>query len=96
MRKHYSADFKVRVVMEVLKEERTLSQIASEYGIHPNQISNWKATLLSGLPSLFEKDSSKITVCKSEYEKQINELYTEIGKLTTQLAWIKKKSGIEP
>ena len=96
MRKRYSSDFKVRVVMEVLKEEKTVSQVASEYNIHPNQISNWKSLLLSGLPSVFEKDSSKASISKADYEKQINDLYTEIGKLTTQLAWVKKKAGIEP
>lgn len=96
MRKRYSSDFKVRVVMEVLKEEKTVSQVASEYNVHPNQISNWKSLLLSGLPSVFEKDSSKASISKADYEKQINELYTEIGKLTTQLAWVKKKAGIEP
>lgn len=96
MRKRYSSDFKVRVVMEVLKEEKTVSQVASEYDVHPNQISNWKTLLLSGLPSVFEKDSSKASISKADYEKQINDLYTEIGKLTTQLAWVKKKAGIEP
>jgi transposase-like protein len=96
MRKRYSSDFKVRVVMEVLKEEKTVSQVASEYDVHPNQISNWKTLLISGLPSVFEKDSSKASISKADYEKQINELYTEIGKLTTQLAWVKKKAGIEP
>lgn len=96
MRKRYSSDFKVRVVMEVLKEEKTVSQVASEYNVHPNQISNWKSLLLSGLPSVFEKDSSKASISKADYEKQINDLYTEIGKLTTQLAWVKKKAGIEP
>lgn len=95
MRKRYSSDFKVRVVMEVLKEEKTLSQVASENGIHPNQISNWKAQFLSGLPTIFEKDVSGTSACKAEHEKQLNELYTEIGKLTTQLAWLKKKAGID-
>ena len=73
MRKRYSSDFKVRVVMEVLKEEKTVSQVASEYDVHPNQISNWKSLLLSGLPSVFEKDSSKASISKADYEKQINE-----------------------
>lgn len=96
MRKQYNPSFKVQVVLEALKEEKTISQIASEYGVHPNQISTWKTSLLSGLPTLFDKDASKISIQKAQYEKQINELFTEIGKLTTQLAWIKKKSGIEP
>ena len=87
--------FKVQVVLDVLKEEKTISQIASEYGVHPTQISAWKSSVLSGLPSLFDKDASKLSVQKMEYEKQTNDLYTQIGKLTTQLAWVKKKAGIE-
>jgi len=79
-----------------LKEEKTIAQIASEHGVHPTQISIWKATVLSGLPSLFDKDVSKLSALKAEYEKQMNELFTEIGKMTTQLAWVKKKAGIEP
>ena len=95
MKKHYNPSFKVQVVLEVMKEEKTVSQIASEYGVHPTQINAWKTLMFSGLPTLFDKDASKISVQKAEYEKQINELFTEIGKLTTQLAWVKKKSGIE-
>jgi transposase len=96
MKKHYNPSFKAQVVLEVLKEEKTVSQIASEYGVHPTQINAWKTSVLSCLPILFDKDASKISVQKAEYEKQINELFTEIGKLTTQLAWVKKKAGIEP
>jgi len=96
MRKHYNSSFKAQVILEVLKEEKTVSQIASEYGVHPTQINAWKTSVVSGLPSLFDKDVSKISVQKAENEKQLNELFTEIGKLTTQLAWVKKKAGIEP
>lgn len=94
MRKQYTAAFKVKVVIEALREEKTISQIASEYGVHPNQISQWKTTVLKGLPDVFEKERSGKHQ-KEEHEKQLNELYAEIGKLTTQLAWLKKKSGIE-
>jgi putative transposase len=96
MRKHYNPSFKVQVVLEVLKEEKTISQIASEYGVHPTQINAWKTSVLLGLPTVFDKDASRLSTQKAEYEKQLNELFTEIGKLTTQLAWVKKKAGIEP
>lgn len=96
MKKQYNPSFKVQVVLAVLKEEKTISQIASEYSVHSTQIKTWTQSVLSGLPTLFDKDASKISIQKTEYEKQLNELFAEIGKLTTQLAWIKKKSGIEP
>jgi transposase len=95
MRKRYTAEFKAKVVMEALREERTISEIASEYGVHPNQISQWKSTVLKGLPDLFEKDRSGRNE-KEEHEKKLNELYAEIGKLSTQVSWLKKKSGLQP
>jgi putative transposase len=95
MRKRYSAQFKAQIVQEILKEDRTIAQIASEHGVHPNQLNRWKAIALTGLPSLFSKDGKNARAVEAEHEKQINELYAEIGRLTTQLAWLKKKSGID-
>jgi transposase-like protein len=53
MRKRYTAQFKAEIVEEILKEEKTIGQIASEQGIHPNQLNRWKGVALEGLPSLF-------------------------------------------
>jgi transposase len=95
-RKHYSPQQKAQIVLELLKEEKTVAQIASEYGIHPNQLHRWKRQALETFHRLFE-DGQKAEVAKqADQERQLNELYTEIGKLTTQLNWIKKKSGMEP
>jgi putative transposase len=97
MRKCHSAAIKAQVVQEVLKEEKTITQIASEYSIHPNQIhpnqiSNWKAAALKGLPSLFERDKGEAEqrAQKEAHEKQLQELYAQIGRLSTQMAWLKK------
>jgi transposase len=95
MRKRHNAEFKSKAVQELLKEEKPLSQVASEHGVHPNQLRQWKTKVLEGLPSLFERDG-KVHQEKAEHERQVQELYAEIGKLTTQLSWLKKKSGIEP
>jgi transposase-like protein len=53
--KHHSAQFKARVVGAALREEKTLAQLAGEYGVHPTQISTWKTTALQELPRLFER-----------------------------------------
>ena len=89
MRKQYSAAFKARVVQELLKEEKTLAQIAAEYKVHPTQLKNWRAIALEGLPALVEKQDSTVEL-KAAHEQQLTELYTEIGKLTTQVTWLKK------
>ena len=90
MRKQYTAAFKARVVQELLKEEKTLAQIASEYEVHPTQLKNWRAMALEGLPSLFEKQESTVAL-QAAHEQQLTDLYAEIGKLTTQVTWFKKK-----
>lgn len=90
MRKQYTAAFKAKVVQDLLKEEKTLAQLASEYEVHPTQLKNWRAVALEGLPGLFEKQDST-TVLQAAHEQQLTELYAEIGKLTTQVNWLKKK-----
>ena len=90
MRKQYTAAFKARVFQELLKEEKTLAQIAAEYEVHPTQLKKWRALALEGLPGLFEKQDSSAAL-KAAHEQQLSELYAEIGKLSTQVAWLKKK-----
>ncbi len=51
MRKHYTASFKAQVVQELLKEDKTIAQIAAEYEVHPTQLNKWKSTALAGLPA---------------------------------------------
>jgi putative transposase len=94
MRKHHSPAFKAKIVQEALKEEKTIAQIASENEIHPNQVSAWKATALQGLPTLFERES-KAQADQLAHEKQLEELYAQIGRLSTQVTWLKKKSGLD-
>ena len=94
MRKHYSDTFKAEVVLELLKEEKSIAQIVSEYHVHPTQVYEWKATALKGLASLFSSDHKGETALKASYEKRLQELYAEIGRLTTQVNWLKKKSGL--
>jgi len=90
MRKQYTAAFKAKVVQELLKEEKTFAQIATEHEVHPTQLKNWRAVALEGLPGLFEKQDTT-TVLKAAHDQQLTELYAEIGKLSTQVAWLKKK-----
>jgi transposase-like protein len=77
MRKRYSAAFKSQIVQEVLREEKTISQLTSAHGVHPNLIGQWKTAALKGLPTLFEKGHSELAAVRSDHEKQFNELYAE-------------------
>ena len=95
MRKRYTAKQKAQIVLEILKEERSIAQIASGYGIHSNQLYKWKAQALEGLPGVFDADRKSEKALKAAHERQLQELYAEIGRLSTQLTWLQKKSGIE-
>lgn len=95
MKKQHSPEFKAQIVKEILKEEKTMAQIASEYGVHPVQLSQWKKTALENLSSVFV-DERKVAKQQKAQEAEIERLYSKVGKLTTQLEWLKKKSGIDP
>lgn len=89
-RKRYSPEFKAQVVLEILKEEKSLTELSSEYGIHVNQLRKWKTQFLEQMPQLFQKQNKDQEKMKADYEEQIENLYAEVGRLTTQLSWLKK------
>jgi len=91
MKIKHSPEFKAKLVLETLRETKLLNQIASEYKINPNMLSKWKTEAISGLPSIFRKEISEDKL-KAAYEAKIDELYTQIGRLSTELDWLKKKS----
>ena len=91
VRKQYQSQFKAQVALEAIKNQRTLAEIASEYGIHPNQVSRWKQQMLQELPHLFDNGRSKKDV---EKEQLVSELYRQIGQLKVELDWLKKKAGL--
>ena len=95
LKRQYSPEQKLKIVLEALKEERLMSNIASEYGVHPNVIHRWKKELLEGADKIFNtsKDSKAADKEKKQQKQTIEDLYTQIGRLTTQLDWLKKKSG---
>jgi transposase len=95
MRKRYTAAFKAQIVVELLKEEKTINQLAAEHGVHPTQLRDWKKQVLEGLPNLFDASPEAARLAATQ-EREREELFAQIGRLTTQLAWLKKKSGLEP
>ena len=86
-RRRYSAEDKFKVALEAAKGTKTMSQIASETGVHPNQISQWKGQLLEAGASLFQRNGNQQQLKQTE-----TELYEQIGRLKMELEWLKKKS----
>ena len=89
-RRKFMPEFKAKVALEAIKGQKTVNEIASEHGIHPNQVSTWKQELLQGLESLFRQPNSKD---QREYEALQSELYEQIGRLNMELEWLKKKAA---
>ena len=89
MRKRYDAAFRAKVALEAVKGEKTLAELSSEFGVHPNQISKWRRQLLELLPELFTDRRKKKDI---DQEELISELYRQIGQLKVELDWLKKKS----
>lgn len=88
MRRRHNAAFKAKVALEAVKGERTIAQIASEFGIHPNIVRKWRKQLLEMLPDLFSDRRKKVEDDRDELE---TELYRQIGQLKVELDWLKKK-----
>ncbi len=88
-RKKYQASFKSRVVLEALKEQQTLSELSSKFGLNLNQISNWKKQAKDCMPELFKKGIIKKT--EQKHKDLTDRLYKRIGQLEVELDWLKKK-----
>jgi len=89
-RKQHSAEMKAKVAVEALRGVRTLGEIASEYQVHPTQITKWKKQALAGLSEVFSDGRAR----QDQAETQLRDrLYEEIGRLKFELDWLKKKLG---
>lgn len=93
-RKQHTPEEKARLALEAIRGERTINEIASENNIHPNMLSKWKREAETHLYTLFQDNTAKERKAQKERECEINDLYAQIGKLTTQNEWLKKKSGL--
>jgi len=90
-RRTHDAAFKAKVALEAVKGEKTIAQLAAGYGVHPNQIGQWKKRLLQDLPLLFSEKRREEEKDRDELEA---ELYRQIGQLKVELEWVKKKSQL--
>ena len=90
-RKQYSPQFKARVATEAIRGEKTLSQLGSQFKVHPMQIAKWRKAAIDQLPELFV-DGRTRRVASSGADTDA--LYQEIGRLKVELDWLKKKVGM--
>jgi putative transposase len=96
-RKIYSPHLKAAVVREIWRETRSISQIAAQYGIHPNQLYTWRDQAATSFPDLFT-DTAAQTLAEqaAAHAAEVEQLYAQIGRLTTEVSWLKKSCNASP
>jgi transposase-like protein len=90
-RRSFSGEMKARIALEAIKGQKTIQEIASHYGVHPNQVTKWKRQAIEGAASIF---ADRRTQSDTSDEALKAELYQQIGQLQVELDWLKKKSGL--
>ncbi len=86
-RRSFSPEFKARVALEALSGDKPLSEMASKYGVHPNQISTWKKQAKEGIVDSFSGRKKRDSQDK---EAQVKELHAKIGQLTVENDFLAK------
>jgi transposase len=90
-RKRYNAKFKARVALEAIRGEKTLSQLGSQFQVHPVQIAHWRKAALEQLQESFV-DGRTRKARDGDFDSE--ELYEQIGRLKMELEWVKKKADL--
>lgn len=91
LRRVHLPAFKARVALEAIKEQKTISQLSSQYEVHPTQITKWKQKALKGLGNLF---SDNVIKERERDDGLIRSLYEQVGQLKVENDWLKKKIGL--
>jgi len=90
-RKRYCSEFKAKVALEAIKDQKTLTELSNQFQLHPNQITRWKKQLLDEAQNIFTIKPNNSQQKQHEFETQ---LYQQIGELAVELNWLKKKLKI--
>jgi len=90
-RKRYGPQEKAKIALEALKGELTMNEITKKYGVHATQINAWKKQLKDNITDIFSGRKKQVDRDKDQY---IDELHKQLGQLTIEVNWLKKKSDL--
>lgn len=94
LRRQFDGNFKSKVAIDALRERESLSELCKKYDLHPNQISEWKKQVLTALPNFFEQQNVSLKKTQAiDIEQITSPLYQQIGQLTMELDYLKKKGA---
>jgi transposase len=90
VRKQHNSEFKAKVAIEAIRQQKTINELTAEYGVHATQVNQWKKQALAMIPEAF---SGKREKARDSDQQQIDELHRQIGQLIAERDWLKKKSA---
>jgi len=93
VRKRHTVEFKAKVAVEAIRQQKTTNELTAEYGIHATQINAWKKLALAAIPETFSSQKEK---GQQSQQAEIDELHRQIGQLVAERDWLKKKSSAIP
>ena len=88
-RKSHTRAFKAQVALAAVRGDRTVNELAAQFGVHPTLIHAWKKQLLAGAEAVFASGAKTV----GPPEDKTAELYEQIGRLKVELDWVKKKAA---
>jgi transposase-like protein len=92
IRKKHSAEFKAKVALAAVREEGTVSELSSKYGVHASQIHTWKRAVLDGVVGLFEGDK-KAALAETADKAKLAALHEKVGQLVMERDFFRERSG---
>jgi transposase-like protein len=93
VRKKHGVDFKAKVALAAVREDSTVAELSSRYGVHASQIHAWKKTVIDGVGSLFAKGKGGASDTAAADDTRLAKLYEKIGELTIERDFFRKRSG---
>ena len=90
VRKRHTAEFKAKVAVEAIRQQKTSNELTAEYGIHAPQINTWKKQALAAIPEAFSSQREK---AQANQQGEIDELHRQLGQVIAERDWLKKKSS---